>query len=177
MHLLDAINSIWTSVGDALNDNDLTHFLAAAGLPAEAGFTFLSYSDGCVILAVPKQNPDDWCSETGAIAVAKEKIAGDIAKKYGLLLCEPIDGPPTFQPQSVRRHLALANSRQTVVVVHPLFLKITLLGRSLEHVYGKEPQFPLRLGPDLLKDISLLYAGKPESHGDAINQAQAVPAS
>ena len=162
-HLLEAIEKLWLSVGDSLSDSDFTQLLQEEDLPAEAGFRFLSFSNGCVTLAVPEQDPSDWYSENNEIEMGKEDVAGAIAKKYGLLLSEPANGPLNFYPPSgsaVRHHLALADHRQTVIVAHQLFLKIRLFGKGPDQTYGRNPQFPLPLGPDLLDDISHLYRRK-----------------
>lgn len=163
-HLLDTIKTIWMSIGDALNDNELTHFLIKRGLPAEMGFTFLSFSDGYVTLTVPKQNPDGWYANKDWITPEKENIARAIAEKYEWMLAEPMDGPWSLHPPSetgvVHHHLVLADHRQTIVVAHPLFLKICLLGKPPHQIYGRHSSFPLPLGPDLLREISALYLDK-----------------
>ena len=159
-HLLDAIRAIWATVGGALNDSELSCFFEQCKLPAEAGFAFLSFSEGYVTLTVPRQNPADWHSPNGLISSEKEKIARAIATKYQLSLYEPVDGPWNFYPvapTTANHHFTLTDRRQTVIVAHPLFLKICLLGNSTKHLYGRDPSYPLPLGPDLLQDISPLY--------------------
>jgi hypothetical protein len=163
-HLLDAVKSFWLYLGSDLDDNEISLFLRDARLPVEAGFAFMGFSGGCVTLTVPKQDPEDWYSEANWIAREKESIARDVAKKYNLLLSKPVDGPLNFHPPAgtgaLHHHLTLADNRQTVIVAHPLFLKIRLFGKSMEHTYGGEPQFPLPLGHELLQDLSPLYPGK-----------------
>ena len=165
VHLLSTIKSIWASVGNMLNDGELTCFLQRVGLPSEAAFTFLSIYCGHVTLAVPRQNPKDWYATKGWITPQKEMIAKDIAKKYGLQLYEPFDDSLVLYPELAssgpHHHLALSDRRQTVIVAHPLFLKICLFGKPQEHSYGNERRFPLPLGPDLLQDISPLYQYEP----------------
>jgi hypothetical protein len=46
----------------------------------------------------------------------------------------------------------------TVVVAHPLYAKVRLLGRSSHYRYDWERLSPLALGPDLLQDLAALYA-------------------
>jgi hypothetical protein len=130
-------------------------------LPTEAGFTFLSLSCGHVTLAVPKQNPENWYAKKGWITPDKEKIAKDLAQKYGLLLYEPFDDSSGLYPELAspvaHHHLAFSDRWQKVIIAHPHFLKICLFGKSMDFTYGREPRFPLPLGPDLLHDISPLY--------------------
>lgn len=159
--LLGAIKSIWASVGNVLNDYELTCFLQRSALPSEAGFGFLSFSCGYVTLTVPRQNPENWYTTKGWITLRKEGIAKDLAKKYGLLFYEPFDDSLALYPELVspvtHHHLALADQRQTVILAHPLFPKICLYGSPADHVYRHNQRRPLQLGPDLLHDISPLY--------------------
>jgi hypothetical protein len=162
-HLLDIIKSFWMYLGSDLDDNELSLFLRDACLPVEAGFSFQSFSTGSVTLAVPEQNPAEWYSKESWIAPEKESIATAIARKYRLSLSKPVDGPLHFHPPTglgAHHHLVLADYRQTVIVAHPLFLKIRLFGKSMEHTYGGNLQFPLPLGHNLLEDISPLYERK-----------------
>ena len=79
-HLLDAIKSFKSSVGDDLNDDELTRLLLiSAALPTEAGFAFVSYCDRNVTMSVPKQDLADWYPDKGWISPAKEKT-GYIAR-------------------------------------------------------------------------------------------------
>ena len=168
-HLLDSIRTTWASVGNALNDVELTSFFREAKLPGEAGFAFLSFSCGHVTLTVPRQNPDDWYATKGWITPGKERIAKEVAQKYGYQLYEPFDDSLVLYPEAatsvIHHHLALSDQRQTVIVAHPLFLKICLVGKSPCHTYERKGQFPLPLGPDLLKDLSTLYEGEAKSLG------------
>lgn len=176
-HLLEAIKKLWLIVGDTLSDNDFTQFIQQEALPMEAGFRFLSFSEGCVTLTVPEQDTACWYTETNEIEFEKENVAGAIAKKYGLLLSEPTNGPLSFYAPSgsaVRHHLALADHRQTVIIAHQLFLKIRLFGKAPEHTYGRDSLFPLHLGPDLLEDISRLYGCKSDP---AVQSPEAIAKS
>jgi hypothetical protein len=159
--LLGAIKSIWASVGNVLNDYELTCFLQKSALPSAAGFGFLSFSCGYVTLTVPGQDPENWYAAKGWITPRKANIAKNLAKKYGLLLYEPFDDSLVLYPELVspvtHHHLALSDQRQTVIVAHPLFLKICLYGSPPAHVYRQNQRLPLQLGPDLLQDISPLY--------------------
>jgi hypothetical protein len=165
VHLLDTIRAFWMDVGNALSDSELTFYLRDAQLPPEEGFAFLGFADGNVVFSVPKQNPGDWYSTKNWVAPVKENIARAIAKKHHLSLYQPLDGPFNFYPKSSlgigHHHLELTDQRQTVIVVHPLFLKVRLFGKCLDHIYGRNPDFPLPLGPDLLQDLSHLYHDGP----------------
>jgi len=73
-HLLDAIKLFKSSVGDDLNDDELTRLLLiSAALPTEAGFAFVSYCDRNVTMSVPNQDLADWYPEKGWISQAKEQ--------------------------------------------------------------------------------------------------------
>src|SRR5512137_343436 len=95
--LLDTIKAIRASVGDGLNDDELTRLLRQATLLTEAGFGFLSISAGVVTLSVPHQDLASWHPEKGWIVPEKERIARAIAEKHGLSLSEPPDELPSFR--------------------------------------------------------------------------------
>lgn len=167
-HLLDTIRAIRASVGDGLNDDELTRLLRERTLPTEAGFAFLSFYDGCVTLTVPPQDLEDWYPKQGWLVPEKQKIAEAIAEKYKLSFYEPVDMTWSVQdPQSdsaaIHHHFELCDCRQCVIVVHPLYLKLRLFGKSPDHRFAWEPLCPLALGPDLLRDISTLYKPRPET--------------
>lgn len=157
--LLEKIKTIWATLGDNLTDAEFNSYLHHAGLPDEAGFSFLSFFHGHVVLNVPEQDPADWYPAHALIEAGKEKIARAVAKKYGLLFYEPADASPTLYTGSnvVHHHFTLADRRQNVIIAHPLFLKICIFGKPQESVYGRDTLFPLPLGPDLLQDLSPLY--------------------
>jgi hypothetical protein len=160
--LLDTIRAIRASVGDGLNDDELTRLLRQTVLPSEAGLVFLSFSGGLVTLAVPEQDPENWYSEKGWIAADKERIARAIAAKYGLSLCIPPDQSSRFlTPRSdsptTRHHLELSNRWETVVVAHPSYLKVRMFGAPSSSRYLSDAKEPLLLGPELLQDLSALY--------------------
>jgi hypothetical protein len=157
-HLLDTIRAIRARVGDGLNDDEFTRLLHQAGLPVESGFAFLSYCDRFVTLKVPPQQPSDWYPDKGWVTAAKERIARKIAEKYGLLLCEPPDmlNPWPGSP-NLHHHLELSNQLETVVVVHPEYLKIRMLVATSPLHWARTTQKPLAHCPDLLRDLSALY--------------------
>ncbi len=161
-HLLDTIRAIRASVGDGLNDDELTRLLRESALLMEAGFAFLSFSDGYVTLTVPEQDLANWYPESGWIVPEKERIARAIAEKCGLSLCEPPDhgsslNSPRSEAPAVHHHLELTNRWETVIVAHPQYLKIRLFGAAPSSRYAMNAQTSLSLGPDLLQDLSALY--------------------
>jgi hypothetical protein len=157
-HLLDRITAIQESVGDGLNDDELTRLLERTALPDEAGFAFLSFSDRFATLSVPPQDLANWYPERGWIVAEKESIARAIAAKYELVLCEPPDAPHAcFDAPNPHHHLELGNRRETIVVIHPQYLKVRLFGAIDATRYAQAGQRPLSLGPDLLQDLSTLY--------------------
>jgi hypothetical protein len=161
-HLLESIRTIRASVGDGLNDDELTRLLRETALPAESGFAFLSFSDGCVTLSVPRQNPAYWYPKKGWIAAEKERMARAIAAKYQLSLCEPPDQTPSClfprsDPPTIHHHLELTNQVETIVVAHPHYLKIRLFGAAPPGWHVWNAQTPVPLGPELLQDLSALY--------------------
>ena len=162
-HLLDTILAIRASVGDGLNDHELTQLLRDGTLLTEAGFSLLSFSEGMVTLTVPEQDLATWYPEHGWIAPEKEKLARALAEKYELSLQEPVNTATSFwDPESGppvnHHHLELTFCGLTVVVAHPLYAKVRLLGRSSHYRYDWERLSPLALGPDLLQDLAALYA-------------------
>ena len=162
IHLLDTIRAIRAGVGDGLNDDELTRLLRLTLLPGEAGFGFLSFSDGFATLTVPQQDLTNWYPEKGWIVADKERIARAIAEKHQLSLCEPPDETPSSlfppsDPPNLRHHLELSNRWETVVVAHPYYLKIRLFGATSAILYARLAQSPLQLSSELLQDLSALY--------------------
>jgi hypothetical protein len=124
------------------------------------------------MLTVPPQELADWYNDQGWIAPEKEKTARGIAKKYGLLLFEPVDTTSNFQSGQtpspcVHHHVEMTNGRQTIIVAHPQFIKIRLFGKTPEHLYAWEALCPLTHGCDLLQDLSTLYQRSPETNGQS----------
>ena len=163
-HLLETIQALRAGVGDGLNDDELNYMLRQILLPSEAGFGFLSFLNGFVTLTVPQQQLTDWYPEqgTGWIVKAKERIARSIAAKHQLSLSEPPDESPSSlfppaEPAKLHHHLEFSNRWETVVVAHPYYLKVRLFGATSTLLYARLAQNPLRLSPDLLRDISALY--------------------
>ena len=161
-HLLDTIKTIRASVGDGLNDDELTRLLRETTLLSEAGFCFLSFSCGVVTLTVPEQDLTSWYPQKGWIAPQKEQLARAIAQKYELSLYVPVDAATSFwhppsDPPAAHHHLELTDHWQTVVVIHPHYLKVRLYGKSSALPHLAETLCPLQLDSNLLRDLSALY--------------------
>ena len=160
-HMLEKILAIRSSVGDGLSDDELTRLLRTT-LLSEAGFGFLSFSNGLVTLTVPEQDLESWYPDQGWIAPEKEKTARVLAEKYELSLYEPVNRTTSFLhppsgPEVVHHHIELADRRQVVIVAHPHYLKVRLFRKSPHHRYDWEALTPLTLGPEILQDLSALY--------------------
>jgi hypothetical protein len=156
--LLDVIREMHDSVGDGLNDNEFTRLLEKTDLSGEAGFAFLSYGDRFVTLSVPPQHLANWHPEKGWIVQEKEKIARAIAEKHDLTLCVPPDTLFSWHDSpNPHHHFELSNGRETVVIIHPQYLKIRLFVATERGLYTRVAQRPLNLGADLLQELSALY--------------------
>ena len=156
-HLLDAIRTIRSEVGDGLSDDEFTRLLQQMDLPVESGFAFLCYCDRFVTLKVPPQQPENWYPEKGWIMPAKEKIARAIAEKYELSLCEPPDMlyPWTRSPNP-HHHLQLSTEQEIVIIAHPQYLKVRLFVATSTTRPARSSQKPF-LCPNVLQDLSALY--------------------
>jgi len=161
-HLLETIISARTSVGEGLNEDELTRLLRQTALLAEAGFAFVSFSGGVVTLSVPQQDLANWYPEKGWIVPEKERVARAVAEKYDLLVGEPPDETSGFLfpgsgARNVHHHLELRNRWETVIVAHPTYLKVRVFSATRENRATGDAKKPLLLGPDLLHDLSALY--------------------
>jgi hypothetical protein len=154
-HLLDAIEAMHWSIGDGLNEYELTRLLQKLPLPTEAGFSFLTFSDRFVTFTVPLQDPASWYPESAWIAPEKERIVQAIAKKYELSLFEPPDSVRVGS-QNPHHHLELVNLRETMIVIHPQYLKIRLFSSAGRSSF-RGVQRPVHFGPSLLRELSALY--------------------
>ena len=150
-NLLERIVSLRTTVGDGLNDDELTRLLRMEDLPSEDGFTFVSLCQGCATFSVPPQHSVRWYPERGWIVPAKEAIAKSIAEKCGLSLFEPPDEKFSFSPADSEgyHHLEMGYESETIVIAHPHYLKIRL--------FNPETRRPLSLPADLLEQLAALY--------------------
>jgi len=160
--LLETILAVRSRVGEGLSDDELTLLLRST-LLTEAAFSFLSFSRGLVTLTVPEQDPTIWYPEQGWIAPEKEMTARAIAEKYELSFYEPVDRVtsywlPATVPELAHHHIQMNDRFQTVIVAHPQYLKVRVLGRSARYRYDWEALCPVHLGPEILRDLSALYA-------------------
>ncbi len=157
-HLLDAIRGVQARVGDGLNDDEFTRLLQKTALPVELGFAFLSYCDSLATLSVPQQDLATWYPDKRWIAAEKEGIARSIAEKYKLSLCEPPDAKYLRSDSpNPHHHLELSNRWETVIMVHPQYLKIRLFGSVSASAHAQAVQEPLFPGTDLLQTLSTFY--------------------
>jgi hypothetical protein len=150
--LLETIRQLRSQVGDGLDDDEFTFFLQKQKLPAEAGFGFLCFHDGCVTLSVPAQDDPSWHPANGWIPPAKEQVGLRLARKLGLSLSEPPDAPRVAAFPGAggpHHHLRLATRKENLVIAHPEYLKVRL--------YASDTKLPLRLEPGLLEELSELY--------------------
>lgn len=155
LNLLDRIRSMRVELGDELNDEEFTRLAREAKLPAEAGFAFLGYCSRYVMLTVPRQDPTNWYREKGWLKPEKEKIAKEIAEKYGFAICEPPDmKDPSTESPNPRHHLQLSNQHEAIVIIHPQFLKIRLFGLAS---HSSRAQKPLHKKCELLQDLAKLF--------------------
>jgi hypothetical protein len=150
-NLLERIISLRVTVGDGLNDEELTLLLRQEALPSEAGFTFVSLFDGCATFSVPPQNPANWYPEKGWIAPEKEALAKVIAQRCGYSLGEPPDGGSAFKLLGCEphHHLQMGYQEQVAVIAHPSYLKVRLFD-----AWSKRP---LSLPPSLFEWLANLY--------------------
>ena len=157
-HILQTIREVQAQIGDGLNETELTCLLQCMDLPAEAGFTFLSYSNRVVTFRVPEQDPADWHPAKGWLPSEKESAAKRIAEKHGLSLCEPPDVlyPETSLP-NYRHHLEFCADRETIVVAHAQYLKIRLFMATDTVRLARGALRPVPLDADLLEDLAALY--------------------
>ena len=129
-NLLARIAQMRISAGD-LNDYEFTELLHKENLPAEAGFGFLSFSEGYATFSVPEQHAQDWYTGTGWISPVKEDLADRLAAKYRLCLYEPINNVPRCllplkEGAAIQHHIEWHSPRGRVIVAHPQYLKICL---------------------------------------------------
>jgi hypothetical protein len=152
-NLLDCIRSMRVSVGDEITDEEFTRLFRHTEPAVEAGFSFLSYCNRFALFSVPQQDFADWYPEHGWISPEKEKIARTIAEKYEFTVCEPPDlKDPCKDAPNPHHHLQMSDRQETMVVIHPQFLKVRLFALA-----GRA-QKPLHRKCELLQNLSALYA-------------------
>lgn len=113
-------------------------------------------------MSVPPQNSTTWYPEQGRIEAEKERIAWIISEKYGLSVGKPPDEPlrclfQRSERTNCHRHLEFANRWETIIVAHPIFLKVRMIGTTSGMRYVPKGTGPLLFRPELLQDLSTLY--------------------
>lgn len=147
------------SIGDGLNDDELTEFLKSR-LPApdENGFCVQCYSNGNVTFSVPPQDAALWYGEHCTISTGKEKLAKEIAEKHQLTLCEPPDKLHYGSPgPGDHRHLEFANRWRTVAVAHPHYVKLRVCGGGEHEDVVPGSAAAIAQCARLLRDLAPLY--------------------
>ena len=153
--LLETLKNFRAATGDGLDDEEFTFFMLERqkDLPAESGFRFLCFHEGCATLSVPRQDAESWRAAGRWMSLNKEAIAVRLAEKYGFMLSEPPDATLTLivpNGFAVRHHLEFSNRKETIIVAHPEYLKIRLYASDNGLI------FPRAKG--LLQDLAELYA-------------------
>lgn len=155
VNLLDRIRTMRVEVGDELTDEEFTRLARETKPPSEAGFAFLGYCNRFALFSVPRQDPANWYPEKGWIHPEKEKIVKEIADKYGFSICEPPDVKDgSRDAANPHHHLQLSNPHETIVIIHPQFLKVRLFGLASQ---TSKAQRPLHKKCELMQDLSRLY--------------------
>ena len=159
--MLETILAIRFSLGESFSEGELTDLLRTT-LLSEAGFGFLTLCGGFVTLTVPEQDLKRWYPEQRWLAPEKEMTAQAIAQKYELSLSEPIDMGTGFwgvvnDPLGAHHHIELRDRRQTVIIAHPRYLKVRVLGSPERYQEQLEARCLVDLGPEILQDLSVLY--------------------
>ena len=74
----------------------------------------------------------------------------------------------SFETAGAHHHLELATRRETVIVAHPKYLKVRMYCNAVDGLFTMRTKVPMVFGPDLLKDLSVLYRG--ELSGNSIRK-------
>lgn len=151
---LETVKRLRACTGDCLSDEEFTFLMLEKRIRTPNGFRFLCFHNGCVTLGVPDQDENAWHSADHWILDCKEKIAKALAKKYGLMFSKPPDACfRVVLPYGMKthHHLQFANRKETVIFVHPHFLKIRL--------YASDTHLILPPAPGLLEDLAAFYRG------------------
>lgn len=158
VRLVNNVVELRKDVGDGLNDFEFTFLLhRKLGAPID-GFSILSFSEGTITLNVPEQDLNKWFSETAWIEPSKEAEARAIAARYGLNLCEPPDKLSYILPSPrAHHHLELVTRWETVVVAHPLYLKIRIFSVGADNRVIWTPKISQPPVAPLTADLVSLY--------------------
>ena len=156
--LVSAAMHLRCSIGDGLNDFEFTEFIKSRLPSSNDGFGILSFSEGCLTLSVPPQDPTNWYGDKCAIARPKEDRARTIADRHQLTLCEPPDKLVYGSPgPNAHRHLEFANRWNTVAVAHPLYLKLRVCSGGEHHDAPVDSEAAISQCARLLGDLTVLY--------------------
>jgi hypothetical protein len=156
-NLLEHIRTMRVEVGDELSDNEFTRLMWESKPPRQGGFTFLSFCDRFVMCGVPKQNAEGWYDEKGWIKKEKIEVAKKIAEKYHFTFSQPPDSRnPSVENPRPHHHLQLSSPQETMVIIHPHFVKIRLYTIASHTTKVERPL----LKCELLKDLGELYGIK-----------------
>jgi hypothetical protein len=156
--LVSAAMHLRCSIGDGLNDFEFTEFIKSRLPSSSDGFGILSFSEGCLTLSVPEQQPANWYGEKCAIARPKEDSARAIADRHQLTLCEPPDKLVYGSPgPGAHRHLEFANRWNTVAVAHPLYLKLRVCSGGEHHDAPVDSEAAMERSAGLLRELTALY--------------------
>ncbi|MGZ8901460.1 MAG: hypothetical protein ACXW3Z_15320 [Limisphaerales bacterium] len=159
MDLVTELMRYRASIGDGLNEVELTEFLKfRLPAPDENGFCFLCCSNGNVTFSVPPQDPAAWYGEHCTISAGKEKLAKEIAEKHQLTLCEPPDKLQYGSPgPGDHRHLEFANRWRSVAVAHPHYVKLRVSGGGEHEDVVPGSEAAIAQCARLLRDLAPLY--------------------
>jgi hypothetical protein len=156
--LVSAAMHLRCCIGDGLNDFEFTEFIKSRLPPTPDGFNILCFSEGCLTLSVPPQNPARWYGDKCAIARPKEDAARTIADRHQLTLCEPPDKLVYGSPgPNAHRHLEFANRWNTVAVAHPLYIKLRVCSGGEHHDAPVESETAIAQCAGLLRELIELY--------------------
>jgi hypothetical protein len=156
-NLLEHIRTMRTEVGDELSDNEFTRLMWESKPPRQDGFTFLSFCDRFVMCGVPKQRTEDWYEEKGWIKKEKIEIAKKIGEKYHFTFSQPPDSKnQSADNPRPHHHLQLSSPQETMVIIHPHFVKIRLYTIASHTTRVERPLQKC----ELLKDLGELYGSK-----------------
>jgi hypothetical protein len=159
-NLLKRIQSMREEAGGEVNDEEFTRLLREARIPEQDGFTFLSYCDRFVMFTVPHQQADDWYEEKGKIKRDKLEAAKKIGEKYEFIVSQPPDVKNASSDNPNPHHrLQLSNPLETIVIIHPQFLKIRIYTLASNTSKVERPFKKC----ELLKDLAGLYSSKGRS--------------
>jgi len=151
-NLLEHIRTMRAEVGDELSDNEFTRLMWESKPPKQGGFTFLSFCDRFVMCGVPKQQAESWYDEKGWIKKEKMEAGKKIAEKYEFTISQPPDSKnSTVDNPHPHHHLQLSSPQETMVIIHPRFVKIRLYTIASHTTKAERPLKKCELLQDLAK--------------------------